>query len=193
MSNSYISKCYRNGFKASKPKMKKDITVWRFNATNKTMLLVLLEHIFWYIWDRRPHKRKTETAHKCSTLSCICSKLVLWSIIYIPFPWTECRPCSFPNTAIFHDRQKKKLLSSALKKWDFNLICKGLIQLNMRFSLLYPENLRAYFEDRSKLFEFLQGAVYFLMLCPGIKMKIDLEIFFFPLSDSKSKHYYCWV
>lgn len=29
----------------------------------KTMLLILLQHIFWYIWDRRAHKRKTETAH----------------------------------------------------------------------------------------------------------------------------------
>lgn len=49
----------------------------------------------------------------------------------------------------------------------------------MRFSLLYLENAHAYFEDRSKLFEFPQGAVdFFLMLCPGIKMKIDPEIIF---------------
>lgn len=50
---------------------------------------------------------------------------------------------------------------AVLKRWDFNLICKGLIQLNIRFALLYPEKLRAYFEDRSKLFEFPQGALDF--------------------------------
>lgn len=52
----------------------------------------------------------------------------------------------------------------------------------MRFSLLYPEKLRAYFEDRSKLFEFPQGALDLSMLCPGIQMKIDLEITIFSLA-----------
>lgn len=84
---------------------------------------------------------------------------------------------------------RKKELSCPLKKWGFNLICKGLIQLNMIFSLLYPQKLRAYFEDRSKLFEFPQGALDLSMLCPGIQMKIDFEmtIFFLGISDGKSK------
>lgn len=58
----------------------------------------------------------------------------------------------------------------------------------MRFSLLYLENAHAYFEDRSKLFEFPQRAVdfFFLMLRPGIKMNIDPEINF---SDGKFKQH----
>lgn len=52
----------------------------------------------------------------------------------------------------------------------------------MRFSLLYPEKLCAYFEGRSTFFAFPQGALDFRMLCSGIQMKIYLEITIFFLA-----------
>lgn len=99
------------------------------------------------------------------------------------FPEQIAGHASFLHTGKFHDgwRNNSYLprfsVVAAQKRcgfqWDFNPICKGLIQQNIRFSLLYPAKLCVYFVDRSKLFEFPQEALDFGMVCPWIQMKLE--------------------
>jgi len=145
--------------------------------------------VFWYIWDHREHKRKTETARNPWHYHAYAANQLSGLFFISLFPGQNGDHVAFQTQQYCMIDRKKQFLSSPLKRWDFNLICKGLIQLNMRFSLLYPEKLLACSEDSSKLFEIPQGALDFWMLCPGIQIKIDLEItmFLICISYGKSK------